>query len=368
MSDFGPQDAGHYRHRILGFKNSAPTDVPINTVRDGIKETGLNTTRLISSNSSCVAPWVAMVVVLVVTSWINQHLDLGALHFETDGLIPNSALAPAQENLQSVGHHLLARVAWGVPAIGYSILACALFLTCAFIVISCFRDVRGHARLQAFALIGAAAVTLLALAIFVGSDILTEPKVTSDLRFATMHRTDATHVVSIDTMFDRVGYCAFIALLVAASSTLVWSNESTPTPADLRLRLQQLQWLLYFGAAALVLRDIEMYMLYRWPGIWFDKEQAVMIDRIALSLALAHGAFFSAVLFALYFPTALVLRLRTKLMAADAIAGTRTAPEKWLDKQGLNFSPIRDFASLIAAIAPLIAGGTIAQFVGVLAV
>ena len=124
--------------------------------------------------------------------------------------------------------------------------------------------------------------------------------------------------------------------------------------------------LLYIGATALVLRALEMYTLYRWPGAWLAPPLDDLVDRIALAVSTAHGAFFSAILMALYVPAAFVLRFRANWLAHHVIHGTAEERETWLNKVGLGFSPMQEIGGLLATVAPLIAGGSIAKVIELL--
>jgi len=328
----------------------------------------MKTARLVWSGVPCILPWIAVAVVMIVTASVNQVLDLGSLSFDAFAAITDDAVMPSSGDLVSVSKHLLARIAWGVPAIGFALVAIAVMLTTLIVIVSCFGDIPRSERGKYFGFIVLAALALLFIAFYFGDQIMSEPEITTNLRKATVHRTSATYAVSMDSSFDAASYVIFLLLLCAASATLLNSANSTQTVAQLGSRIRQIQWLLYVGATALVFRAIEMYMLYRWPQVWFNSAQADAIDRMALALSTAHGSFFSAILVALYLPAAIVLRLRTKTIAVQAVAGTTEEPEAWLAKAGLKFSPIKEMVNLIAIIAPLLAGGSVAKLVGVLAV
>lgn len=321
--------------------------------------------RILWSGAMCLVPWIAVALVILVTAHINRVIDLHALSFEAYPLVPVDSLLPSTTDLAAISKHLLSRVAWGVSAIGFALVAVTVVITSILIVTSSFRTMQRDELVRHAALVAVGAIGVLLLIATLGEDVMTEPRVTSDLRIATMHRTPATLAVSTDTYFDSTSAAVFLLLIAAASATLSLPRDAALTADALADRIKQNQWLLYFGAAALVIRAIEMYMLYRWPSIWFPNEKADEIERMALALSTAHGAFFSAILMALYLPTALIMRLRTRSLAAQAVAGTSEQPEAWTAKVGLASSPFKEVANVIAAIAPLLAGGSISKVISV---
>ena len=327
--------------------------------------TSMKSSRIVWLNASSVVPWLAVAIVVVVTALVNHAIDLGSLTFSIS--IPDDALTPRADDLLATSKHLLARVAWGVPAIGFGLISIAVAASAIVVMANCVAEVPASERGKNIAVIAFAAAALFVIIAYFGDQIMSEPEVTTNLRKATLHRIASGHLcVVADSFFDVVSYAIFLLLLCAASATLVKAQSTIQAIAQVCQRIKQVQWLLYIGAAALVLRDIEMYMLYRWPQIWFAKEQADAIDHMALALSTAHGAFFSAILMALYLPTAFILRTRTKLLAEQAVVGTNEQPETWLEKSGFNSSPFKQLANVFATITPLLAGGTVAKLVGVL--
>ena len=93
---------------------------------------------------------------------------------------------------------------------------------------------------------------------------------------------------------------------------------------------------------------------------------ADLVDRIALALSTAHGAFFTAVLMSLYIPAAFVLRFRASWLAHQVVHGTAEERNAWLAKVGLSFSPFQELAGVFATVAPLIAGGSVAKLIELL--
>ena len=315
--------------------------------------------RMLWSNAAVVVPWVVIGVVLTLTGFVDRTIDLGSLLFD------GSVAISWGTDLTTVSRHLVARVAWGIPALAFALVALAAVITSALVLIRCLRGLKRRERV-----IAGAAIVLFVLAYwgvgeYGGALILSEPGITSQLRKMTMHRTSATHAVSVDTFFDAVSIVIFILLVSAASMTVVWSPTAERNARTLKDRLDQLRWLLYVGAAALMLRAVEMYTLYRWPGVWLPAEAGRTVDRMALAVSVAHGAVFSAILLSFYLPTAVTLRLRSTWLATQSTAGTTESPDAWLAKMGLELSPIQEVVHLFVTVAPLLAGGSVAKLIDV---
>jgi hypothetical protein len=326
----------------------------------------MDSTRLVWARSMSAIPWAAVALVLAVTGFINATVDIDSLRLDIGSVIPpNLSLEPGGDLLK-VSRHLFVRLAWGITAIGFALVALAALGMSVYVFWRCVKEIPPRERFVAAALIGFMLALVLVVTTARGDWVLSEPSITSDLRKETMHRTSATHAVSVDSFFDNVSALLFISLISAASATLVSPRRTALTAESLSRRLAQLRLLLYFGAAALVLRALEMYSLYRWPGAWLPPENAELVDRIAVALSTAHGAFFTAILMSLYIPAAFILRFRANWLARHVIRGSAEERNAWLAKMGLAFSPLQEVAGLLATVAPLIAGGSITRVLDML--
>ena len=327
----------------------------------------MTTKRLSFEQVAYVIPWITLILVLGVTAYINGIIELGSLVLNPSGLIPPGTAVEPGRDLASVSRHLLVRIPWGITAIGYALVTIAGFVTAIVTLISCLREIRRRDVLRAATVLAAVILVLLIAVGQFGDWVLTEPDVTRTLRVVTMHRTAATHAVSVDAVFDQLSYLTFFLLTSAASAALVFPAGVEHSTAFLSKRLYYVQWLLYVGATSLVLRSLEMYCLYRWPGAWFSPPIATTIDKIALSVSAAHGAFYTAILTSMYLPAALVLRSRASQLAHRALPhGAADERDAWLTKAGLGSSPLKELMRVFAALSPLIAGGSLAKAIEVL--
>ena len=315
----------------------------------------MNYERALWSNAMCAAPWAAVVTVLVVTAVVDKAVDLGSLGF--DQAVSITALT----ELHTVSSHLLARVAWAICALGFSLVTVAAIITCALVVAICFGDLDTRKRWVVGVGIAIAAFALVASIVLPGVQLLSEPEVTSQLREMTIRQTHAAFAISTNKFFDQVFYLTYLLLVYAASATLTWQRNVARTAEVLNRRLEGLQWLLYVGAAALVLRALENYAFYRWPGVWLSPDLGKAVDRMALAVSAGYGAFYSALLVSLYVPTALIIRVRATLLANQETACTGESPEAWLLRMRLAASPFQELGRLFLTVAPLLAGGPFAK-------
>ncbi len=322
-------------------------------------------TRILWSRAGCTFPWLAMALVLAVAACINSVIDLGSLTINTNGLFPDDVVAAMGADLQSITRHLIARITWGLASIGFSIVTVGAIGTASYVLWTCFHELSAHERVIGRVLILSCALLFIAIAIFGAQRVLSEPAVTTALRKATLHMTSATHhAVSVDSLFDKLSYAIFLLLASAAGATLLWPTKEKKSAALLRRRIARAQALLFIGAAALALRALEMYFLYRWPGAWLTGPMAQSVDEIALAVSTAYGSFYTAILASVYLPTAFVLRSRANSLADESVAGTAEDHGAWLTKSGLRFLPFQEFGRLLVVLAPLIAGGPVAKVIG----
>src|SRR5215469_10945710 len=126
----------------------------------------MNYERALWSNAMCAAPWAAVVTVLVVTAVVDKAVDLGSLGF--DQAVSITALT----ELHTVSSHLLARVAWAICALGFSLVTVAAIITCALVVAICFGDLDTRKRWVVGVGIAIAAFALVASIVLPGVQLL----------------------------------------------------------------------------------------------------------------------------------------------------------------------------------------------------
>lgn len=332
------------------------------------------TSRFLWVKAGGALPWLALALLITIAAWINSIINLGCLSPDPDclsydvaRLIPENVAAAMTSDLESVTRHLLARINWALASIGFPIAAAAALVVALNVGWACFRELTGREKIfGGLLIIGGVAlvmgVVLLGTQVF-GPDVLSEPKVTSELRAATLHKTLMAEAVLVDKKFDRLAYATFVLLTSAATATLLWPATVASQVLLLRRRIARAHWLLYVGAAALAFRVLEMFFLYRWPGAWLGGAQATSADRIALAVSTAYGFFYTGILASLFLPTALVLTAHATVLADESMTDAAGDPDEWLSKAGLRISPFHTFGRVLAVLGPLIAGGPIAKVI-----
>lgn len=142
---------------------------------------------------------------------------------------------------------------------------------------------------------------------------------------------------------------------------------------QLAARQQRLRELLLVGAALLVIGVVEIYLLWSWHTIHFAPAQEQLAKSAAKAITISFGAFFSALLLALYIPATLVVTSEARRTILFGLpAGTSRSPERLYDamkKNGFAASSMDHLGDLAAALGPIAAaflGGPIGQILGVL--
>jgi hypothetical protein len=334
----------------------------------------MTTSRCLWTKAGGALPWLALALLITIAAWINSIINLGCLSPDPDclsydvaRLVPENVVAAMTADLQSVTQHLLARINWGLASIGFPITAAAALVVALNVLWVCFGELSGRERIFGGLLIVGGVVLVIGIVLLgtkvFGPDVLSEPKVTTELRAATLHRTLMTDAVSVDKWFDRLAYAIFFLLTSAAAATLLWPATVASKVQLLRRRITRVHSLLYVGAAALAFRVLEMFFLYKWPGAWLGGSPATSADRIALAVSTAYGFFYTGVLASLFLPTALVLGSHATALADESTVDAAGDHDEWLSKAGLQISPFQTFGRVLAILGPLIAGGPVAKVI-----
>ena len=315
-------------------------------------------------NLASTTPWLAMAALLAIASWINWIIALDALPLNTEGLFPADLNEAMSADLASVTRHLTMRITWGLSGIGFPLVGLAAIIISWHVIRSCYREIAPEVRPTGVVLVASCVLLFGLIAGFGAEYILSEPAATTALRAASIHPTWFRYAIDADVAFDRVSYGIFLSLAAAASFALLRPAEPGKPVELLRRRISRLQAILFVGAAALAVRAIEMYLFYRWPAAWLTGQDAQYVSEIALNVSTAYGAFFTGILACIYLPTAFLLRSWAGVLADQAVTDKPEQRDRWLTKAGLNLLPLREFANLLVILAPLIAGGPVAQVIG----
>jgi hypothetical protein len=155
---------------------------------------------------------------------------------------------------------------------------------------------------------------------------------------------------------------AFVILLTLTFTCVLAEPPGKRDPiAHLRSQQQRIRELLYLGAVLMVLGVIEMYQLWHWHGVHLPQAEAVISDRLARSIAAGFGGFFTAVLLAVYVPSALVVGTESRQLVQSELASREgdTSPAevaKALESHGFASSPLEHMGRIAALLGPVAAG------------
>lgn len=342
------------------------------------------------SSWACLAPVLALAVVIGATAHFNGLVNLGQVTVRPDLGSPEApfepfAVTPAGRDLPGVAGQLVVRLGWAVTAIALVVMSVValggglLFL---------WRWVRALEPRRRWLFLAGAAVLVAAILVertsgLTGDWLVAEPEVFTDLRKATLYDADLGFpradsetgsqpramedlelAADAENALVLLSYLSFVALLAAASASLAMPSRDLPhdeRQALVTARARGVRWLLYLGSGVLVLHALEMYAFYRWPGAWLPTEQAEVVNRMAHAVSTANGAFFSLLLLALYLPAAGVLRLRSLELLEDESTGAAPAESRQRARdQGVLASPFQELSALLVTLGPLLAGGPLA--------
>jgi hypothetical protein len=127
----------------------------------------------------------------------------------------------------------------------------------------------------------------------------------------------------------------------------------------LQSQSRRLQAVLFAGAAVLVAGVIEVDALYSWAVSLADLTNYPdgAGKAVTATAVVPTATFFSLFLAAAYIPAALILRQRAATLAIIAVGTTAQADRsKWLQDNGLSISISTQVSSVVALLAPILAG------------
>ena len=152
-------------------------------------------------------------------------------------------------------------------------------------------------------------------------------------------------------------------------------HASQPYERFLRRCFQRLNVCIYIGATLMVVCVVHLNAQYSWVGALLDPNATDEPWKTALPNAITgfadeisfqYGLAFSTVLVALFLPSWVILRRRAWAVArAQCLTDTTNASvQDWLEKHGMGFTSVQQYAQILALLAPAGAG----VFVGILKV
>jgi hypothetical protein len=190
------------------------------------------------------------------------------------------------------------------------------------------------------------------------------PDVLSLMRF-----DDGFHVATI-TLF------LVACTLVLAFPKLPPSGERDPEGADpavvgraardIAQSMRVIRWILYVGAAMVVVYVATMTAVFQWAMTYVDLTRADLragVDALTQSAVTARSLLASALLVSIYVPTTFTLRLMASDLAARALPeGSFPEREKWMEERGIAAAGATQHVKTIAAVLSPVIAGPIASF------
>lgn len=168
-----------------------------------------------------------------------------------------------------------------------------------------------------------------------------------------------------------VGY-NFGVFIVLFYLTLVNGTLLAPPAAASRHGVEAIAWrmqkarlLLYLGAVVLVSGTIELRALNNIPVAWLPTSKVKIVTNLAATISSFAGAAFSIGLISLYVPTHGVLYLRAVELARE-MGGSLKDQREWLEANGIVASPWKRVLTLLTLLGPVLAGGPLEVFSGIL--
>jgi hypothetical protein len=176
---------------------------------------------------------------------------------------------------------------------------------------------------------------------------------------------------SLDWLKPAVdGFSMFVSLYVAIGVTVILYSILSVNGTDEAWFLNQISVfknILYLGAILLVVNVIRINFLLNWsykfliPELWSNETENILIKSyenlglIINAIVFIQGLMYSLMLFALYIPTKLIIKLRIELLENSTDISDNNGPAEQV-KKALSFSIGENMGGYFAILGPLISG------------
>jgi hypothetical protein len=137
-------------------------------------------------------------------------------------------------------------------------------------------------------------------------------------------------------------------------------EQAMHAAAKLARRQSHVRLLLYMGAVALVAGTVEVTALYGWAASLTDTKLHFGADASVIpeTMGALSGSFYSLLLAAIFLPAFVILRSSAEQLADKAKNGKPAAERStWMAANAIESSFPKKLLSVLAVLAPLIAGG-----------
>ncbi len=180
-------------------------------------------------------------------------------------------------------------------------------------------------------------------------------------------RAGAARIVVLENLLSGLIISALV-FLVFATCTIV-AGRRPPDGAGRkdeeagwhRERQRTLQFLLFLGAAILVIGVLNVRQLLLWPVGFLADGDAENVKILVGGYSATLGFYWTMILVALYLPSTLALRHDSRLLARRALRDASPKERrKWLSEEKLTPSVTAQLSHLLALVSPVLAGGPLA--------
>lgn len=276
------------------------------------------------------------------------------------------ALGGALTGLDGVGLEmaidgLLARITWALSGVLFMLAWLVGAAALVYITATALRRASSLCRLASGALL---AVAVVGLATW--RNPLTLPRLEPIL----LETFDQMNLASGERLLYLVNGLALLAavlIVLASTALLVGSDREAEDAGRLRARLRSLRLALYLGAAILVAGVLHAVAVHQLPLPLLEQDAASVLDRAGKSVSAAMGLLWTLLLLGIYAPAALILRQDALRLAQAATAtDSESSRSEWLSKNHLAVPLWQQLTSLLAILAPLLAGGPGATLIEIL--
>lgn len=159
----------------------------------------------------------------------------------------------------------------------------------------------------------------------------------------------------VERLVDIGNYLAALAfVMIAVAASLLAQTRHLSQIEELSRKLNQYRTLLWAAAAIVVFALLEIYFLLTWGA---KLQGTSTFDTVARHFSLIAGIFGSALLAAMFTPTALALQGAIARMTIDQyLRDSDLRIGRWQRLYGLDKDPIKGAWSLAAVFGPIVSG------------
>lgn len=267
--------------------------------------------------------------------------------------VTSEAIRAAINNLETPRVAIyVARASWTFAS-GLYLLACitALF-TAVFVMNEVFSSPSTKSPSRRILIIMLLALDVaLMMSFWAGNDTLSPAQ---QLLRATVGQ-GLSEINKSNRLIDAMSLTATLSLACAATAILFQRDSNPQGKEELRRRQTLLRYVLYAGAAVLVIAVLHKSATLGWGASYLPPESTIApsVNNLVTGIVNSMGAFYALLMAAVYVPAALILQSRVKQLAASEAPDD---PNSWLTNNGFSLSFSQYLPRIVALLGPMLAG------------